>query len=407
VSKTSDMLLATLQPGVPVDGQKRSPQPSKLICTCSLTAVAFGLGIWITPVWGIDAPGPAAESTAVNQAGPGEVAPTGDTQSPIAAPQSSVSDAAQTAAAVVAPPTSQTPFHPQPAAPQAGVPVTPPAPAPGTAPSKTEAPFPLGSKFSRTLQRVTGVNLITGAVASEVAKQVLQHKLGGKVKVKVRTYSLTDTLAGKVRSVSIQTNGCKVKDVPLGKVAIKSENPIWYDYRRRNGHKPGLNLPVAMTVQAQVDQDQVGKALSTEAVSKSLRGLKLDLPGLGEQQLQILNPKVQLVGDAVKIDATLVTLGASPDTGVAIIISAKPFLQGSKIMLEDMHVSCPDIEDPAAFAKFAQDLFNPILDFGKFDRADHAFRLTSFGLQQDKVVGNGCLLLVPKNQIAGTSKPTK
>lgn len=76
-------------------------------------------------------------------------------------------------------------------------------------------------------------------------------------------------------------------------------------------------------------------------------------------------------------------------------------------MLENMQISCPEIEDPAAFAKFAEELFNPILDFGKFDRADHAFRLTSFGLEQEKIVGDGYLLLVPKNQIAGTTKPTK
>jgi LmeA-like phospholipid-binding len=345
---------------------KQSQQPSKSKCTCSLAALAFGVSAWM-PVWALEAPAPAAAQALAPAATPAPV----------------------------------------PATAQVVVPTPIPSAATTKAPAKPEAPFPLGSKFSRTIQRVTGVNLITGVVASEVAKQVLQHKLGGKVKVKVRTYSLTDTLAGKVKSVSIQTSGCNLKDVPLGQVAIKSENPIWYDYHRRNGHRPGLNLPVAMTVQAQVDQDQVGKALSTEAVSKSLRGLKLDLPGLGEQQLQILNPKVQLTGDSVKIDATLVTLGASPDTGVAIVISAKPVLQGSKIMLENMQVSSPDIEDPAAFAKFAQDLFNPILDFGKFDRADHAFRLTSFGLQQDKVVGNGCLLLVPKNQIAGATKPTK
>lgn len=195
-------------------------------------------------------------------------------------------------------------------------------------PTNKEAPFPLSSKLSRTVQKVTGINLLTGAVTSEVAKHVLQHKLGGTVKVKVHTYSLTDTLAGKIKSVSVQTDGCKVKDVPLGNVAVKSENPIWYDFKRGKGHKTGLQQPVAMMVKAQVDEEQVARALSTEAISKSLRGLKLDLPGLGETQLQILNPKVQLTGEAVKIDATLVTLGASPDTGVPILISAKPVLQG-------------------------------------------------------------------------------
>jgi hypothetical protein len=80
-----------------------------------------------------------------------------------------------------------------------------------------------------------------------------------------------------------------------------------------------------------------------------------------------------------------------------LTISAVPVLEGSKIFLRQMKVSSPDIIDPEHFAKFVEDLFNPIIDFGRFDRADHAFRLTTFVVERDKVTGSGNLLLVPRS----------
>lgn len=259
-----------------------------------------------------------------------------------------------------------------------------------------EPPFPIGSKLSRTLQTVTGVNLIGGAVADVVATGIAKKKLGGHVKVKVRIYSVTDLFAGKVKSVSVKADGCTFKHVPLGSVRLVSDNPIWFNWHKRNGVAPGLSGPIGLTVSGTLRQDDVCKALATEALANSLRGLKLDLPGLGEQQLQVLSPKVSMADKRITIEALLITKGAPAETGVNLTISAVPVLQGSKIMLTETKVSCADILDSANFSKFAEDLFNPIVDFGKFDRKDHAFRLSSFSVEQDKVSGEGKLLLVPR-----------
>jgi hypothetical protein len=65
------------------------------------------------------------------------------------------------------------------------------------------APYPIGSKFSRTVQKVTGINIITQYVASKAAEAAIKKKVGGKVKVKVKTYSLTSLISGKVKSVDV------------------------------------------------------------------------------------------------------------------------------------------------------------------------------------------------------------
>lgn len=227
------------------------------------------------------------------------------------------------------------------------------------------------------------------------------RKLGGHVKVRMHLYGLTDLMAGKVKSVTIKGDDCSYKHVPLGQVKLSSATPIWFDWHKQNGKTVGLREPIYLAISGSLRQEDVCKALSSEAVTRSLRGLRLDLPGLGDQQLEILEPKVSLQEKRITISSKMVTKGASADTGIDMTISALPILNGSKILLTDMVVSCPDIMDPTSFSKFVQDLFNPIIDFGRYDRSDHAFRLSKFEIEKDRVVGDGNLLLVPRASLAG------
>ncbi|MBP9809231.1 LmeA family phospholipid-binding protein [bacterium] len=263
--------------------------------------------------------------------------------------------------------------------------------------------FTIGSKFSRTVQTVTGINFLTEVVANQASKIILQRKLGGKVRVRIKTYSLTDLIAGKVKAVSVDVDQPKLKGVGLGDLSVASQNPIWFNYRKKNG-AIGLKAPTMLFMRAELSQEQIAEALKTPRLVASMSGLKLDLPGLGEQQLEVMKPAVHIVGDMLKLEATLVTKGASIDTGVPIKISARPKLVGdSKIMLEDLQVEGPDIVEPEKFAQFAQDLLNPLIDFARMDRRDHAFRLADLQVGDGGVSGDGKLLLVPKD-VAGDSK---
>jgi hypothetical protein len=279
------------------------------------------------------------------------------------------------------------------------------APAPA-APALTlygKDPFPLSSKFSRRLQRFTGINWLGAAVASQAASFVVQRKLGGKVKVRVKTYSLTDLMAGKLKSLSIEVKGPKLSGVSLGEVSIKSANPIWYAYRKAKNGDRGLKSPVLLTVKASLSQKQIALALENPAVSSKLHGLKLDLPGLGELQLEVVKPKVQIIDDLLKLEGTLVTKGGTMESGVPVTIVARPKLVGdSQIVLDQMKVDSPDIVEPEKFADFTAKLLNPVVDFARMDRTDHAFRLDTLKVsgKDGDVKGDGRLLLVPKMKAA-------
>lgn len=267
--------------------------------------------------------------------------------------------------------------------------------------SKPKRPFAIGNKFSRTVQTATGITFVSQIISNEIASRVASKKLGGHVKVRMQLYGLTDLLAGKIKSVTVKGDGCSYKQMPLGQVTLSSATPIWFDWHKLNGKTVGLREPIYVSIAGSLRQEDVCKALSSEAVTRSLRGLRLDLPGLGDQQLEILDPKVSLQEKRITISSKMVTKGASADTGIDMTLSAMPVLNGSKILLTDMVVSCPDIMDPTSFSKFVQDLFNPIIDFGRYDRSDHAFRLEKFTIEKDRVLGDGNLLLVPRTTLAG------
>jgi|688.fasta_scaffold131183_3 hypothetical protein len=273
-------------------------------------------------------------------------------------------------------------------------------------PATTQPSFPIGSKFSRTVQKVTGITFLSDVIAGQAAKHVLQKKLGGKVKVKVKTFGLTDLVAGKVKSVSVSSDGGSYKNVPLGEVEMASATPIWYQYKRKEGQTRGLKTPILLNLKGNLSSQDVVVALGSERIAQSMRGLKLDLPGLGDQQLQVVRPKVEIGDNELTVDALLVTLGGSEDTGVPIKIAGKPVLEGDKIFLRSMKVESPDIVEPEKFSAFAEELLNPIVDFSRMDRKDHAFRLKELAVKKDIVQGGGQLLIAPKAQ-ASVAQSTK
>ena len=275
-------------------------------------------------------------------------------------------------------------------------------PTPATQPAAAIAPtsdgqvfFPIGSKFSRAVQKVTGITFLSDVIAGQAAKKVLRKKLGGDVKVKVKTFGLTDLMAGKVKSVSVTSGGGAYRNIPIGDVKIATVNPVWYQYKRKDGEKPGLKSPLLLNVKGELRMQDIIVALGSDRIAQHMRGLKLDLPGLGEQQLQVMRPKVEIGENQLRVDAVLVTLGGAVETGVPITISGTPVLEGDKIYLRHMQIASPDIVEPEKFAAFAEELLNPIVDFSRLDKSDHAFRLKELAIKKDIVEGGGQLLIAP------------
>lgn len=264
-------------------------------------------------------------------------------------------------------------------------------------------PFKVSSGFSHAFQKYSGLNWLTNATLSGTTSLVLSAKTHGFVHARIRTYGFTDLFDGEFRSVDITAHGGKFRGVPFGNVHLATDNPFKLHYFQRRGHNNWLLTPLMVSVDGDIDQAELSRAMNSDTVTDNLRFLKFDLPGLGEQRLQVLKPKVELVNGHVKVNSFLITAGAPKETGVRLEVTAKPFLEKERyIKLDDMSVVSPDIDHAETLGPFTEQLFNPLIDFGRFDRFTHAFRMTNFAVDSDRVKYAGRLLLVPKQ----TAKPT-
>jgi hypothetical protein len=271
--------------------------------------------------------------------------------------------------------------------------------------------FPISKPISRNIQKFTGVTLVSQFIAAQAAQHVLHRKLGGKVKVRIRTWSLTDLAAGKVKSIDVKLKGCNYKGVPIGSAEIGAHAPVWLRLKSEGDDKAGLREPLLLSMKVDFASQDVSDALAINSIASTLRGLRLDLPGLGEQQLQVLAPRVNLDEGKIVVDATLVTKGAPKDTGVNLHVVGTPALEGNdRIVLKNMEVACPDIVEPEKFANFVEQLLNPIVNFQRFDRSNFAMRLTVLDVTEKRVHAEGNILVAPrppKKPVTATETPKK
>jgi len=263
--------------------------------------------------------------------------------------------------------------------------------------SKDSVSFPISKPISRNIQKFTGVTIVSQFIAAQAAQHVLHRRLGGKVKVRIRTWALTDLLAGKVKSIDVKLKGCNYKGVPIGTAEIGAHAPVWLRLRSEGDNKAGLRVPLMLTAKVDFASEDVSDALAINSVASAMRGLRLDLPGLGEQQLQILAPRVNLDSGKIVVDATLVTKGAPKETGVAMHVVGTPTLEGNdRVVLKEMKVDCPDIVEPEKFAAFVEQLLNPIVNFHRFDRSNFAMRLNALDVTEKRVHAEGNIIIAPR-----------
>src|SRR5207253_2883098 len=83
-------------------------------------------------------------------------------------------------------------------------------------------PFKVSGKFSRAVQKYTGINKVTSTVSSGVATFVLRSRLHGRSKVKIKTYSFTDLLSGKARGFDVMLKDAAYEGIPIRDIEMHS-----------------------------------------------------------------------------------------------------------------------------------------------------------------------------------------
>ncbi len=270
--------------------------------------------------------------------------------------------------------------------------------------SRKAPPFPIANKLSRTLQTVTGITAVTGWLSSMFATAALRHEVGGNSRVKLSLYSLSDLLAGKLKGADVLLRKASYRDVPISHLHLATASGFQVRAFKGRGKPSGLITPLLVKVDGTVSQADLTGALSSARVVNSLHMVKIELPGMGEQRLQFVQPRVNLLADKILLQSTVITAGAAPETGINLKVTGTPYIDGSRIAVKDLQIDSPDINSPCDFSRFVQPLVNPLVDLAKLDRKDHALRLTALSVSDGKAQFNGNLVLAPKAGLSGADE---
>jgi len=264
--------------------------------------------------------------------------------------------------------------------------------------NRIEPPFKITGSFSRRLQAYIGVTGAAEFITDLVIYLTLKKLFGGKIKVRVKTFSFTDLWYLKVKSATVSLKGSHYKDIPLGVMEVESQTPFWFTWKHR---RLEVMHPALFSFRMQINERELDQMLHSPFATNSLRALRLDLasfgPGLGEQRLQMHEPEVTLNDDLIMVKARLATQEADPSTFVFMTITGKPKLHGNdRLYLEEVKIDSPDITEPEKFSKFVENLINPLINLNRFDKPDFALRLDEIAIKSKTVTVAGRVILGPR-----------
>jgi hypothetical protein len=261
-------------------------------------------------------------------------------------------------------------------------------------------PFKITGSLSRRLQAYSGMTASSEFITNLLLHYTLKKLFGGKIKIRIKTYSFTDLWYLKVKKAKVSMAGSHYKDIPLGKVEVESQTPFWFVFKHRHLE---VKNPSLFNFKMSVSESELDQILHSPKVTNSLRALRLDLasigPGTGEQRIQMHEPRVTINDDSIMVKVRLATQGSDPSTAVLMTISGKPKLRGNDcVYLEEVKIDSEDITDPEKFSKFVENLINPLINLHRFDKANFALRLDDISVKSKSVSLAGRLIIGPRIQ---------
>lgn len=169
--------------------------------------------------------------------------------------------------------------------------------------------YPVSNVFSRGIQRIFGLNILTTKIAEMVIKKEISKQIQkGKIKVHLKTYSAGDLIAGKIKDFELSGKNLSFQDIYLSEVNAKNICKFTYfDYKSKPAQ---LKSPLYVKYSAKITNNDLDKTFSSNLIKNSLSGIKIKLGFLEIGQADIANIKSSASGGKIKMQADLVYRGA-------------------------------------------------------------------------------------------------
>lgn len=255
-------------------------------------------------------------------------------------------------------------------------------------------PYDMSWKGTQILTNITGMTLLSQAVANSIVKKELKNSTGEKnFKVKMKSFSAKDLAAGRFKSLNISGKDLNFDGVYLTNFSASTICDFNYIQANKNSVKFKENF--AMNYSMTVSDNDLRKTVISEDYLKFLKSLNLKFGGLSLLELE--NVDVKLQNDKLVYSLKMNNSMFNYNIPFNIDVSAKMKVQNGQIKATEVALANKNQKLNLTQVTNLLNMINPLnFTVNVLDNANTQVALKNLDIQGDKLILDGTLF-VPKN----------
>jgi hypothetical protein len=190
--------------------------------------------------------------------------------------------------------------------------------------------------LSGLLGLVSPTGLVTEKVATSLATRSLFTRTE-QLQVRVDNPPSHQLLQGKIQKVRIAGRGLLLKQPEIRLAVLEIEtDPINLDISSFRQGKPKLKQPLQAGMRLVLNSEDINQALKSKAIANKLANLGLNIlqtPSDEQQSLLVVNPRLELLPNRLRLQAELTEANAPP-LAIKVELGLK-IIAGQQIQLID------------------------------------------------------------------------
>ena len=211
----------------------------------------------------------------------------------------------------------------------------------------------LTNSFVRTVQTISGVNIVTSKIVAKIIKKSILKYAKGDIKVKVSSFSMADAKQGKFKRIIVNGKNVNIYSINISEIVAKTKcDWLHVDLKKS---PIGLKEPVAADFSAKFSAEDLNNILKSVTYQKYFLSIKMNSQKLNI--LEISQPEISLKDDKFQL-LSRVKVPLMGSFKVKIVSDLK--IYNNKIITDDLSILVDNMLLKVKSSKYFIDILNPL-----------------------------------------------
>ncbi|MEI7474514.1 MAG: hypothetical protein WCK67_07005 [bacterium] len=256
--------------------------------------------------------------------------------------------------------------------------------------SCTPKPYPISNSFSRTLQKVTGLNFVVKNIAQSVMKREILKTVSGDVNVKLDLYSVGDANAGKFKGLKISGKNLTVQDIHVSSLEAKTLCDFIHINYKKNPVVPLSDIFVGF--KSYITENDINETLNAPIYQAMFSGLKFN----NILDLSILNPKVNIENNQINLSGNITFSGMPGIFSIPLNLGIQLMPDNGKIRLSSLEILSKSFIDLNFMNGYVKTFKPVIFDFKSISKNGEIYNIKSLNIKDNGINIEGTYFLPTK-----------